>query len=132
MGRVARGLGRTHGRQVRHVEGTGRFLERPLPSVTLDRIRVCLNTSVRQLSSAGRGTGVYSSSLPLLGLTRFPVAPGARRPGQTWARADDKRRTAQAWSPRSRLCSKTKPVLVFAQKLLYMISYFSLKTAEII
>lgn len=69
------GLGWIHG-QVRDVGGTGRFLEQPRLSVTLDCRCVCLNTSVCQLSSACRGTGVYSSSLLLLGLTCFPVAPG--------------------------------------------------------
>ncbi|KAI9524556.1 hypothetical protein NQZ68_016565 [Dissostichus eleginoides] len=34
------------------------------------------STSVCQLPSACRGIGVYSSSLLILGLTRFPVAPG--------------------------------------------------------
>lgn len=37
MERVARRLGCLHGRQVRHVAGTGRFLEQPHLSVTLDR-----------------------------------------------------------------------------------------------
>ena len=76
----ARRLGCVHGRQVRHVEGTGRFLERTHLSVSLDGWRARLNTSVCQLSSAWRGTGVYSSSLLLLGLTSFPVAPGACQP----------------------------------------------------
>ncbi|KAI4817230.1 hypothetical protein KUCAC02_009506, partial [Chaenocephalus aceratus] len=34
------------------------------------------STNVCQLPSACRGIGVYSSSLLILGLTRFPVAPG--------------------------------------------------------
>lgn len=69
-------FGCKHGRQVRHVEGRGWFLEQPHLSVTLDRWCVCLYTSMCQLSSACRSTGVYSSSLLLLGLTCFPVAPG--------------------------------------------------------
>lgn len=73
---VARRLGCTHRRQVRHVERTGRFLEQPHLSVTLGRWCVCLSTNVCQLPSACRGIGVYSSSLLILGLTRFPVAPG--------------------------------------------------------
>lgn len=36
---------------------------------------VCVGASVRQLPSACRGSGVYSSSLLLLGSARFPVAP---------------------------------------------------------
>lgn len=54
----------------------------PALPVTPDRWRVCLNNSARQLSSACRRTGVYSSSLLPLGVPApFPVAPGAHRPG---------------------------------------------------
>lgn len=76
MANVARRLGCMHERQVRHVAGTRRFLEQAHLSVTLDHRCVCLNTSVCQLSSACRGSGVYSFSLLLLGLTCFPVASG--------------------------------------------------------
>lgn len=55
-----------------------------LVSVTLDRWCVCVSTSVRQLPSACRSTGVYSSSLLLLTAARLPVTPRptnrARRP----------------------------------------------------
>lgn len=107
MQHAARRLGCIHWRQVRHVAGTGRFLEQPHLSVTLDRWCVCLNTSVCQLSSACRGTGVYNSSLLLLGLTRFPFAPGPANQ----ARYGTRRRTS---STRLRL---GHPALAFVQKL---------------
>lgn len=65
-------VGGAPGRQVRHAARTGRILEGP----GLSESRGPSSASVRQLPSACRGSGVYSSSLLLLGSPWGPPRGG--------------------------------------------------------
>lgn len=109
--RLAKSLGAAPGRQVRHAARTGRFLERPGLSVTLGRRCVCVSTSERQLPSACRSTGVYSSSLLLLASAPFPVAP---RPPDRARRGTRARQRHATRAPDFCFCSKINPLLITA------------------
>lgn len=102
----ARRLGCMQGRQVRHLLGTGRFLEQPNVSVTLDHRCVCLDTSVSAVLSMQRQWSVQlQSAAPRPHL--FPVAP---RPATQARHSTSQERSTTRLSVRH-------PILAFVQKL---------------